>query len=460
MKFYAVKAGKKVGVFDNWTECNESIKGFSGAIYKSFPSKEEAEAFLSDRDIWRETVEQDIQQGFLVAFCDGSFDKSLNRYSYGVIIIESDGKETSLCGYGSNPKYIASNNIIGEIFAVINALDWSISNGYDKVKIYHDYEGLSKWITGDWKAGSDVAQMYTSVYHSKFDGVLDVHFEKVKGHSNNPYNDKADMIAKSALQERTKIAIQGDNWFVLPFFDENDFQALAGLLKEAAPGTVDTEIKYPAKTVHKLELGGKKVVVTLFKSKNQKILVQGEPSLLFQVLVSIIMELDNAAKVEPILSSAYRTNIDSKRIDDSFTAVCPNLPAQYPINIKKLIRQAIINLNYYVESEEYSQYAFPALRALEGHIKYLIASAGGPVGRSFSTFNKDRQSGDYIFTAYLTDTNKKPQIEKCYNYYKSVRDTVFHFGDIMGSTDSTRILQTKDEADEITKKCIELICEL
>src|SRR5699024_11340981 len=117
MKFYAVKAGKKVGVFDNWTECNESIKGFSGAIYKSFPSKEEAEAFLSDRDIWRETVEQDIQQGFLVAFCDGSFDKSLNRYSYGVIIIESDGKETSLCGYGSNPKYIASNNIIGEIFA-------------------------------------------------------------------------------------------------------------------------------------------------------------------------------------------------------------------------------------------------------------------------------------------------------------------------------------------------------
>lgn len=56
MKFYAVKAGKKVGVFDNWTECNESIKGFSGAIYKSFPSKEEAEAFLSDRDIWRETV--------------------------------------------------------------------------------------------------------------------------------------------------------------------------------------------------------------------------------------------------------------------------------------------------------------------------------------------------------------------------------------------------------------------
>lgn len=458
MKFYAVKSGRKVGIFDNWAECNESIQGFSGAVYKSFTSEEEAEAFLSDRDIWLETVEQDIKQGFLVAFCDGSFDKELNRYSYGVIIIENDGKETSLCGYGSNSKYTASNNIIGEIFAVINALDWSISNGYDKVKVYHDYEGLSKWITGDWKAESDVAKMYTSIYHSKFDGVLDVHFEKVKGHSNNPYNDRADMIAKSALHERTKTAIRGDNWFVLPYFNEEDFLALSELLQEAVPGTISTKTAYPSKAVHKFEFDGKKVVVTLFKSKNQKILVQGEPSLLFQVLISIIMELDSTAKVEPILSSAYRTNIDAKKIDHSFTAVCPNLPAKYPTNIKKLIRQALINLNYYVESEEYSQYAFPALRALEGHIKYLITIAGGPVGRSFYAFNKDH-SGEYIFTATLADTSKKSQIEKCYNYYKAVRDTVFHFGDIMGSTDSTRILQTKDEADEITQKCIRLICE-
>ena len=116
MKFYAVKAGKKVGVFDNWTECNESIKGFSGAIYKSFPSKEEAEAFLSDRDIWRETVEQDIQQGFLVAFCDGSFDKSLNRYSYGVIIIESDEKKLPYVGMVQIP------NILQAIISLVKYL--------------------------------------------------------------------------------------------------------------------------------------------------------------------------------------------------------------------------------------------------------------------------------------------------------------------------------------------------
>lgn len=281
MKYYAVKVGNNPGLFDNWAECQESIKGFSGAVYKSFNSKEEAEAFLSDRDIWGEQIAADIEQGYLVAFCDGSFDKELNRYSYGVIIIGGDHTETPLCGYGSNPKYIVSNNIIGEIFGVINALDWAVSNGYEKIKIYHDYEGLSKWLSGEWNAGTDASKMYTSLYHTKFEGVIDVVFEKVKGHSNNPYNDKSDALAKSALVDRTRMAIQGDHWFVLPYFKESDFKALTELVSEAIPGVSIDKKEYGTKFVYRLEYEHKKVVVSLFKSKNQKVLIQGENSLLY-----------------------------------------------------------------------------------------------------------------------------------------------------------------------------------
>ena len=141
--YYAVKKGHATGIFNNWPEAQAAISGYSGAEYKKFNTKEEAEAYLINRDLWVEKVAADNKDGYLVAFTDGSYDKELNRYSYGVAIILPDGTEPDICGSGSNKEYIDSDNIIGEIFGVINAVDWAISNGYEKIKIYHDYEAVS-----------------------------------------------------------------------------------------------------------------------------------------------------------------------------------------------------------------------------------------------------------------------------------------------------------------------------
>ena len=46
-KYYAVRAGRKTGVFETWDQCKAQVLGFSGASYKSFPTREEAEAFVS-----------------------------------------------------------------------------------------------------------------------------------------------------------------------------------------------------------------------------------------------------------------------------------------------------------------------------------------------------------------------------------------------------------------------------
>ena len=205
LKIYAVKKGHKTGIFDNWAECQAATKGFSCPEFKSFTTREEAEAYLEDRDVWVEQVAKDNSEGFLVAFTDGSFDKDLKRYSYGVQFILPDGTESDICGYGSNPEYIDSNNIIGEIFGVINALDWAISNEYEKIKIYHDYEGLSKWISGEWTASSKVGKMYVNIFELKFKDFIEVEFVKVPGHSNVIYNEKADQLAKAALVDRKKL---------------------------------------------------------------------------------------------------------------------------------------------------------------------------------------------------------------------------------------------------------------
>ena len=51
-KYYAVAKGRSTGIFDNWEECQESIKGFSGATYKSFNSQELAEQYLIGQGVF------------------------------------------------------------------------------------------------------------------------------------------------------------------------------------------------------------------------------------------------------------------------------------------------------------------------------------------------------------------------------------------------------------------------
>ncbi|RDI87485.1 hypothetical protein Vi05172_g2261 [Venturia inaequalis] len=46
LKFYAVKAGKVPEIYHSWADCIDQVKGFPGAIYKSFTSLTEAEAFM------------------------------------------------------------------------------------------------------------------------------------------------------------------------------------------------------------------------------------------------------------------------------------------------------------------------------------------------------------------------------------------------------------------------------
>ena len=52
LKYYAVAKGRITGIFDNWEDCNNSIKGFSGAKYKSFSQAalDLAEEYLEEHD--------------------------------------------------------------------------------------------------------------------------------------------------------------------------------------------------------------------------------------------------------------------------------------------------------------------------------------------------------------------------------------------------------------------------
>ena len=46
-KYYVVWAGVNPGIYESWTECELQIKGFAGARYKSFATRQEAEEALA-----------------------------------------------------------------------------------------------------------------------------------------------------------------------------------------------------------------------------------------------------------------------------------------------------------------------------------------------------------------------------------------------------------------------------
>ena len=69
MKYYAVRKGRNPGIYTSWDSCLKEVKGFSGAIYKSFKTKSEAEAFMKGEE---KKIEVDIDT--VLAYVDGSFN--------------------------------------------------------------------------------------------------------------------------------------------------------------------------------------------------------------------------------------------------------------------------------------------------------------------------------------------------------------------------------------------------
>ena len=138
-KVYAVRKGKKTGVFTSWEECSASVSGFPGAEYKGFLTKEEAEAWLADGQADRDAFVKE-----LTAYVDGSFEESLGKYSFGCVLLTPEGEIVERCGSGSEPESVAIRNVAGEMLGAMYAVHWGINKRYSSIKICYDYMEIEK----------------------------------------------------------------------------------------------------------------------------------------------------------------------------------------------------------------------------------------------------------------------------------------------------------------------------
>ncbi len=156
-KYYAVKRGLRTGIFRTWEECKASVNGYSGAVYKSFKTEEEAERFLHDE-------EQDSGiPGFVEIYVDGSYNSVTGEFSYGMVVL-LDGQVLSFCEKYEDEELSSMRNVAGEIKGAQAAMQYALDHGIPKIAIYHDYEGIAKWCLGLWKTNKEGTKAYKAFY--------------------------------------------------------------------------------------------------------------------------------------------------------------------------------------------------------------------------------------------------------------------------------------------------------
>jgi ribonuclease HI len=200
-KFYAVAKGLSgtPNIYESWPECQKEIKGVKGAIYKSFPNREQAQKFLDMQVNNCKTLET-ADNTLLTIYVDGSFKEAAQNYSYGVVAVLNDEVVYEESGAGNKePEAVALRNISGEVTGAMKAVTYAVNNGYKEINLCYDYQGIECWALGTWNRNGSITEAYHKFMQDNLK-FIKINFVKIKGHSGVKYNERADELAGKALR--------------------------------------------------------------------------------------------------------------------------------------------------------------------------------------------------------------------------------------------------------------------
>lgn len=213
-KFYAVKRGRKTGLYTVWAECAAQVKGFQGAVYKGFMTEDEARAWLGGADARTEQPRAAAEMAApsapdadYIIHTDGSCLRNPGGAGGWAAVIETVATGAVEEKSGGAPE--TTNNRM-ELTAALMALS-AVPEGA-RVALYTDSQYLKNaftkfwlpaWKKRGWKKadGEPVLNQDLWVQLDAAFATRQVQFHWVKGHAGNPRNERCDALARAEAEK-------------------------------------------------------------------------------------------------------------------------------------------------------------------------------------------------------------------------------------------------------------------
>ena len=88
----------------------------------------------------------------------------------------------------------------GELKAAMVALAWTINHSYTELEMVYDYEGIRKWVTGEYKANKEMTKTYQLWMRNQIEAhQILIYWTHVRGHTGHPGNERADQLAGEVI---------------------------------------------------------------------------------------------------------------------------------------------------------------------------------------------------------------------------------------------------------------------
>ena len=269
MFFYAVANGRTTGIFTNWDDCNNSVKGYKNAIYKKFSVKEEAEMFVLSHN--KNADEHNFVKNTILSYFEAK--KTIDRPTYeekqetftnefipdyyvytdGSCI--HNGKPNACAGIGiffdiddirNVSKRIEGkqSNNTAELTAIIETfyiIEEDLTNG-KKIAIVTDSTYAIKCLSSygekcnkkNWNVDIPNKELVKRAYQIYKDKP-NVKFIHIKAHTNNNDvhsigNENADKLANNAIGlEKCPYQMSNKIYLIVPFVKKDELKKLGGM---------------------------------------------------------------------------------------------------------------------------------------------------------------------------------------------------------------------------------------